>query len=183
MSETLEIAKYVIPSIVVFLTSWFTVKSFLTTKEELQRKELKAKLDELQLQNKREDKQQLIPIRLQAYERMVLFVERISPQSLIFRVQSPNQKVFQLQSALLKSIRNEYEHNLAQQLYISKESWAMLKTAKEDIVKLINNAAANTKPDDNAIELSKRIFEMSMGEKQNSEIAIEMLKKDIHKLF
>lgn len=183
MTETLEIAKYILPSIVVFLTSWFTVKGFLHTKEELQKKELKAKLDELQLQARKEDKQQIIPIRLQAYERMVLFVERISPQSLIFRVQKPNQKVFQLQTALLKNIRDEYEHNLAQQLYISKESWAMLKTAKEDIIKLINNAAANTKPDDNGIELSRRVFEMSMGQKQNSEIAIDMLKKDIHKLF
>ena len=112
-----------------------------------------------------------------------MFLERISPQSLVFRVQNPNQKVFQLHSVLLQSIRDEYEHNLAQQLYISKESWAMLKTAKEDIVKLINNAAANTKPDENSIELSRRIFEMSMGEKQNFEIAVEMLKKDIHKLF
>jgi hypothetical protein len=59
----------------------------------------------------------------------------------------------------------------------------MLKTAKEDIAKLINNAAANTKPDADGIELSRRIFEMSMGQKQNSEIAVEMLKKDIHKLF
>ncbi len=183
MSETLEIAKYIIPSIVVFLTSWLTVRSFLSTKEELQKKELKAKLDELQLNAKREDKKQIIPIRLQAYERMVLFLERISPQSLIFRVQKPGQKVFQLQSSLLKNIRDEYEHNLAQQLYITKESWAMLKVAKEDIIKLINNAAANTKPNDDGIELSRRIFEMSMGQKQNFEIAVDMLKKDIHKLF
>lgn len=184
MHETLEIAKYTIPSIVVFITAYFLLKLHLNAQEEINKRELKTQLDELRIQIKQEDKKYLTPIRLQAYERMVLFLERISPQSLVFRVQNPTQKVFQLQSALLKAIRNEYEHNLAQQLYISKESWAMLRAAKEDMVKLINTAASNLKPDELGIELSKNIFEASMGnEKLNTERAIELLKKDIHKLF
>ncbi len=184
MQETLEIAKYTIPSIVVFITAYFLLKLHLNAQEEINKKELKTQIEELRLQIKQEDKKYLTPIRLQAYERMVLFLERISPQSLVFRVQKPSQKVYQLQAALLKAIRDEYEHNLAQQLYISKESWTMLKAAKEDLVNLINNAAIDLKPDDNGIELSKRIFESVMGNKKlQTEHAIEFLKKDIQKLF
>ncbi len=184
MIETLEILKYILPSAVVFITAFFILKIFLNTQEDIKKKELHAQIEQLRLQIKQEDKKHLTPIRLQAYERMVLFLERISPSSMVFRIQKPGQKAFQLQSALLKSVRDEYEHNLAQQLYISKESWAMLKTAKEDIVKSINSAAAEIKPDDSGIDLSKKIFELSIGiEKQNTDRAIDMLKKDIHKLF
>jgi hypothetical protein len=184
MSETLEIAKYVLPSIIVLITAYFILKSFLHTQEEIKKKELQTKIDKLKLKAKQEDKKYLTPIRMQAYERMVLFLERISPHSLIFRIQKPGQNAVQLQTALLKSIRDEFEHNLAQQLYISKESWAMLKTAKEEMTKLINNAAGKVKPDDSAIELSRQIFEMSLGvEKLNTERAIDLMKKDIQKLF
>ncbi len=184
MQETLEILKYILPSLVVFLAAYFPLKIYLNAQQEISKRELKAQIDELKIQIKQEDKKYITPIRLQAYERMVLLLERISPQSLIFRIQKPGQKVFQLQSALLKAIRDEYEHNLAQQLYISKESWAMLKTAKEDLIKMINMVAAKLNPGDDAIELSKKIFEASLNQNQlNTEKAVEFLKKDIQKLF
>jgi len=184
MSETLEILKYILPSIVVLITAWLLLKSFINSQEEIQKRDLKVKIDELKLQLKQEDKKYVTPIRLQAFERIVLFLERISPQSMIFRVQKPGQKAFQLQNSLLKTIRDEYEHNLSQQLYISKESWAMVKSAKEEIVKLINTAAAEVKPDDDSIELSRRIFEATIGmEKLPTDRAIDMLKKEIYRLF
>ncbi len=184
MTETLEILKYILPSTIVFITAYFLLKIFLNSQEEIQKKELKTKIEELRMQIKHEDKRELIPIRLQAYERMVLFLERISPQSLIFRVQKPAQTVLQLQSSLHSAIRSEFEHNLAQQLYISKESWALLRAAKEEVVKLVNTAANGLKPNESGIELSKRIFELSIGESnKNTDRAIALLKKDIHKLF
>ena len=184
MHEFLEILKYILPSLVVMATAWLLLKSFLNTQEEIQKQELKKKNEELLLKLKQEDKKYITPIRLQAYERIVLFMERISPQSLIFRVQKPGQKVFQLQNALLKSIRDEYEHNLSQQLYISKESWAMVRAAKEEVVNIINKAAADLKPDDIGLELSKNIFEATIGDSRlPTDRAIEMLKKEIHKLF
>ncbi|RLD66491.1 MAG: hypothetical protein DRI84_04685 [Bacteroidetes bacterium] len=184
MTDLLEILKYILPSGIVLLTAWLLLKSFLNTQEEIQKRELKIKIDELQLKLKQEDKKYVTPIRLQAYERIVLFLERIAPQSMIFRVQKPGQKVYQLQNLLLKSIRDEYEHNLSQQLYISKESWGMVRLAKDEIVKLINTEAANVKPDDESLELSRRIFEATVGtEKLPTDRAIDMLKKEIHKLF
>ncbi len=184
MLETLEILKYILPSIVVFVTAYFLLKIFLNSQEEIQKKELQTKIEELRLQLKQEDKRELTPIRLQAYERMVLFLERISPQSLIFRVQKPTQTVLQLQSALHSAIRSEYEHNMAQQLYIGKESWSMLRTAKEEVIKLVNTASQGLDLSSSGIELSKRIFELSIGmDNKNTERAISMLKKDIQKLF
>jgi hypothetical protein len=184
MHDLLEILKYILPSLVVLFTAWLLLKSFLNTQEEIQKRDLKTKLEELQLKLKQEDKKYVTPIRLQAYERIVLFLERIAPQSMVFRVQKPGQKVFQLQNALLKTIRDEYEHNLSQQLYISKESWAMVKAAKEEVVKMINTAASEVKPDDESLELSKRIFEATIGEeKLPTDRAIEMLKKEINRLF
>ena len=184
MTELLEILKYILPAGIVLLTSWLLLKSFLNTQEEIQKRELKIKIDELNLKLKQEDKKYVTPIRLQAFERVVLFLERISPQSMIFRVQKPGQKVFQLQSMLLKTIRDEYEHNLSQQLYISKESWAMVKSAKEEVVKMVNTAAADVRPDEESIALSRRIFESTIGvEKLPTDRAIGMLKKEIHRLF
>jgi len=184
MHDLLEILKYILPSLVVLLTAWLLLKSFLNTQEEIQKRDLKTKVEELQLKLKQEDKKYVTPIRLQAYERIVLFLERIAPQSMVFRVQKPGQKVFQLQNALLKTIRDEYEHNLSQQLYISKESWAMVKAGKEEIIKLINTAASEVKPDEESMELSRRIFEATIGEeKLPTDRAIEMLKKEIHRLF
>lgn len=184
MQETLELAKYVVPSIVVLITSYFLLKIFLNSQEEIKKKELQTKIEELRLQVKQKNKKHIIPIRLQAYERMVLFLERISPQSLIFRVQAPGQRVAQLQADLLRAIRDEYEHNLAQQLYISKDSWTVLKAAKEETIELINNAASTIKPEDDSIELSKRIFETSVNAgRLNNERAIELLKRDVQNLF
>ncbi|RLD45113.1 MAG: hypothetical protein DRI86_06045 [Bacteroidetes bacterium] len=183
MLETLEILKYILPSGVVFITAYFLLKIFLNSQEEIQKKALQTQIEELRLQIKHEEKRDITPIRLQASERMVLFLERISPQSLIFRVQKPGQTVMQLQTALHSAIRSEYEHNMAQQLYISKETWGMLRTAKEEVVKLVNTASSGLKPTDNSIELSRRVFELSIENNKNTERAISMLKKDIQKLF
>jgi len=184
MTDLLEILKYILPAGIVLLTSWLLLKSFLNTQEEIRKRELKSKIEELQIKIKQEDKKYVTPIRLQAFERVILFLERISPQSLIFRVQKQGQSASQFQRSLLKTIRDEYEHNLSQQLYISKESWAMVKAAKEEVVKMINTAAAEVKPDDQSLELSRKVFELMVGtEKQSTDRAIEMLKKEIQKLF
>lgn len=184
MHEFIEILKYILPSLVVMATAWVLIKSFLNTQEEIKKQELKKKNEELLLKLKQENKKYVTPIRLQAYERILLFLERISPYSLIFRVNKPGQKVYQLQNEMLKSIRDEFEHNVSQQLYISKESWAMVKAAKEEMVKIINTAAADLKPDEPAMELSRKIFENIIGDNiLPTERAINMLKSEIQKMF
>lgn len=100
-----------------------------------------------------------LPLRLQACERCVVFLERITPDSLIVRVNKNENTVAELQSKLLSSIRSEFEHNISQQLYVSSESWSYLVNAKNNIVGLINSCSMKLTPDMQAIELSKLIIE------------------------
>lgn len=100
-----------------------------------------------------------LPLRLQACERCVVFLERITPDSLIVRVNRDENTVAELQAKLLSSIRSEFEHNISQQLYVSSDSWTYLVNAKNNIVGLINSCSIKLTPSMQAIELSKLIIE------------------------
>jgi len=173
MNELLDILKYILPSLVVFVAVYFVLISFLEN-------DSKKRIMEIKLANQKT----ITPIRLQAYERIVLFLERISPNNLILRVSRKEYNAFQLQSSLIKTIRGEFEHNLSQQLYISTPAWEIVKKTKEDIIKLINTAAASVNDDANANELAKKIIEMNF--KNNKAIvfpAIEFIKKEVTHIF
>lgn len=100
-----------------------------------------------------------LPLRLQAYERCIVFLERISPDSLVVRVNKGEDTVASLQARLLSGIRSEFEHNISQQLYVSQETWVYVVNAKNNIVGLINSCSSRLHPDMRAIELSKLIIE------------------------
>ncbi len=177
LSSILEILKYVLPSVVVFFTAIYLIKQFLENDN-------KKRMLEMKINNQANNQRFITPIRLQAYERIVLFMERISPNSLIIRVSTPSMTSMQMQTAMIKVIREEYEHNLSQQLYISRQSWDLVKTAKEELVKLINNAAASIDGNANCTELAKVIFEISAkAEKLPVEIALDFVKTEIQEQF
>ncbi len=122
----------------------------------------------------------LIGLRIQAYERMTLFLERINPPNLIPRIAASGQSVLTFQSLLLQSIREEYEHNLSQQLYISDLAWESCKTAKENIIQLIIQSAASFNNADDASLMAGKIL-TSGFEKENNPVenALQLLKKEI----
>ncbi|HBS88449.1 MAG TPA: hypothetical protein DEA97_17955 [Bacteroidales bacterium] len=129
------------------------------------------------------NRKMITPIRLQAYERITLFLERIAPDSLIRKLQHQGMKSKQLQSEMINLIRAEYEHNLSQQIFISAEAWEVVKSAKENTVKIINSAADNVKPEDPALELGKEILESIMEmDKAPNQVAIDFIKKEV-KIF
>ena len=117
----------VLPAMVVFMTSFLMLKKFFQEK---------AGQDLLEL--KKVTSQNVLPNRLQAFERMTLFLERISPENLIMRVQQPGMSANLLHNNLLKTLRSEYEHNMAQQIYISVTTWDKIKTSKEETTRMIN---------------------------------------------
>jgi hypothetical protein len=90
----------------------------------------------------------------------------------------------QLHSELLAAIRAEFEHNLTQQLYVSRESWEMVKNARTNLVNIINEAAKSIEPDSPSLKLSQTILE-EMIEKEASpvDVAIDFIKKEIKGLF
>jgi hypothetical protein len=104
----------------------------------------------------------ITPVKLQAYERVVLFLERISPESLIMRTAKPDMTALQLHSAMISSIRGEFEHNLSQQIYMSNEAWEMIKNAKETVVRVINTIATQLPPTATGEELSRSLIEEVM---------------------
>lgn len=126
----------------------------------------------------------IIPLRIQAYERIILFLERISPDSLLTRHNQTGLTCRQFHTILLTSIRNEYEHNLSQQVFISSKAWEMVKNARTQMTKIINTAAEKINPNAPSIEFSKKILEIA-GEydKLPTQVAIEFIKKEIQMLF
>ena len=173
MNDILEILKYTIPALIVFLTTAIMIRGFFRNEEQ------RRSMHETDL-----NREKTLPIRMQAYERMALFLERISPESLIMRVNKPDMTAAQLQSELLSTIRSEYEHNVAQQVYISSETWELIKTAKNNIISLVNSAADQLKDDATSLTLSQKIFEQLIQLKSvPTTQALESLKKEMERLF
>jgi hypothetical protein len=130
------------------------------------------------------NKNVITPIQLQAYERLTLFLERISPDALVMRLNKENMTSQQLQNEILKTIRAEFDHNLSQQVYISSKAWEMIKHAKERTIKLINTTATAVKPDTPAIHLSKAVLEkVAEQDEIATRTAIEYLKKEVRNYF
>lgn len=173
MDEILEIVKLILPSLVVLATTVFLVKKYL---ESTQRDQM--------LNLKQASQKEILPRRLQAYERLVLFLERISPNSLVMRVHKTGMSGKLLQSELLKAVRQEYEHNIAQQVYMSTESWNLVKSAKEETIQLINIAASKVNDNATGVDFAQKIFELSaMLDVMPTDNALNHLKKDIQRFF
>lgn len=173
MDTFLEILKYILPSLIMFGALYFVMNRFLDTEH---RKQLSIL--------KKENISITTPLRLQAYERFTLFLERIVADKLILRVNRPGMDAKFLKAALLKTIEEEFNHNLTQQLYISVSTWETVKRAKEETIKIINVAGANVPPDAQGAALAKNIFDIVTSlEKQPAQFAILTLKKEIRQLF
>lgn len=125
----------------------------------------------------------VLPNRLQAYERIALFLERISPESLILREQNINLNCLLFHSILLKSIRSEYEHNVAMQIYLTPKTWYLVVTAKDEIIKLINTTAREVNPELPSMEMGKAILERANGDcRFHLRAALEAIQQEVHKL-
>ncbi len=126
----------------------------------------------------------ITPAKLQAYERMVIFLERIAPDSILTRVNNINElTALQLQKSILQQVKQEWEHNISQQLYIRQDTWIMLSNAKESLIQLTNTCAAEVTLDSTALEYAKHIIQtFNKVEKTPASIAMNMLKRDIFKI-
>lgn len=148
MEILLDLIKIFLPASMVLYGVFLVVKAFLN--KEYEKKIIEYKMDNTKI---------VLPIRLQAYERVCLFLERISLNNLIIRINNPAFSAGQMQQALLSEIRNEFNHNLSQQVYMSDEAWLAVRKSMEDIVGIINKAGEQTPSDARGIELAKKIFD------------------------
>lgn len=173
MKEVLEILKYVIPSLVTGGVVYFIFDSFYKKEER-----------KLLVEVKRENNKVTLPSRLQAYERLVLLMERISPGALVMRMSTSGITSTQMHAELLKALRSEFDHNITQQVYVSRTAWEAVKNAKEETVKLVNYAASHVGPDAKGVDLAKTILEMTMKlDNLPTQIACDVLREEAGGLF
>jgi hypothetical protein len=168
-----DFIKILLPAAAVMYGMFLTVRSFLN-------KDFEKKLIDIRIKNN----EIVLPIRLQAYERMALFLERISPHNLIIRVNDPAYNVAQLHQRMLMEIREEYNHNLSQQVYMSDQAWGLVKNSMEEVIAVINKSSNNMPPDARGIELAKMIFENLVQRNEDPvNKALKFMKKEIQQVF
>lgn len=169
----LDIVKYSLSGLCVFFIAYLVIRPYLD-------QQLKLRLLDL-----RKDSQgTLLPLRLQAYERLILLVERINPVNLLLRISASGLSVAEYQQVLKSEIREEFQHNATQQLYVSSQAWSTVAKIKEDTLALINNAAQSLPADASPIELSKLILHhLSSLEDNPYESAAQIIKGDVQQMF
>ena len=162
-----------VPPIIVAVTVYFTIRKSYE-------KELKKQVLDL----KHHSKEVITPIRLQSYERIALFLERMKPESLLLRNPPNALTASQYRTVLLSAIRSELEHNLSQQVYISSALWDATKKAKEETVKIINVADGKVGFNASATDLATKILEIGVELPSNpSDDALNLLRGEIKELY
>ena len=144
--------------------------------------EQKSRLLQMKADERREALKVATPIRLQAYERMALFLELISPNSLVLRCYQPGMDLKLLQGVMTKNIRDEWEHNLSQQVYLGQATWVRIREAKEEMINLVNSAAVTLADTDDPTRLAAAIF-ASAAQHSPADQALEALHQEINELF
>ncbi|BDD10806.1 hypothetical protein FUAX_32380 [Fulvitalea axinellae] len=168
-----DLLKVLVPAAIVMYAMYLTVRSFLSNDFEKKSLDLKIRNRELYLPN-----------RLQAYERICLLLERSRIESLLGRINQQAFSIREFQVVLVNEVRNEFNHNLAQQVYMSDKSWDMVRTAIEDMVSQINQAAESCKEDDKSLVLARKLVENAMV-RENDPLAEALLavKAEVRTLF
>jgi hypothetical protein len=173
MDALVEFGKILIPASIVLYAAYLLVRTFIQKEINLKTLEVRSRSIET-----------VLPNRLHAYERMTLFLERMSPQNLLVRLNTRNMNVREFQQLLLTEVRNEYNHNISQQVYISEEVWELIKSAKEDLIVTINDSASELGTESTSLDLAKKIFEKSI-QKSSDPLAhaLSQLKQEIQRTF
>ncbi|SFE51531.1 hypothetical protein [Thermophagus xiamenensis] len=170
--ETTQIVWILSPTLVIAIFTLVLVKWFLDQESRRRKQEFLMRSGETVLKH-----------RLQAFERLALYLQRISPETLVLREQRKEMNAFQLQNHLLKTLRSEFNHNMAMQIYMPADTWELIKKAREEVARLINTTAAQVPPTVPSFELGRRIIENS-GESANHAVkqALESLQKNVEEL-
>ncbi|GAA0762811.1 DUF7935 family protein [Psychroflexus lacisalsi] len=170
-SELLGYLSYLIPSIIVGVIAFYFFKTFVDHQKEMQYMELR-----------KENRSEVLPLRLQAFERLVLFLERISPGQLLSRIKPVGENKYDYENLLIASIEQEFEHNLVQQVYVSQKCWEAIKASKNSTISLIRKTAMSDK-----ITSAQKLREVVLTElferSSPSDTGIAFLKNEIRQLF
>jgi len=171
--ELYSLATIFLVALIVMIGFYLTLTTLAEKFFEKQRWDIRSKNTEI-----------ILPLRLQAYERMCLFLERITPNQLLLRTAGSASNALEFQQILLREIREEFNHNLAQQVYMSNDAWEQVKKAVNEVQSLINRAAAEVEDEAPANELGRKIFEQVIQqETQPCTLALRIVKEEVQQIF
>lgn len=171
VDKIFEVFLYAVPALITGMIAYYFFKEH-TKNEDGRRRFLLHK--ELQVNS--------LPLRLQAYERMVLFLERITPSKLLVRVAPTSSDEDTYESLLVATIEQEFEHNLSQQIYVSEECWNIIVAAKNATIQLIRKAGLLEKTG-TADKLREVILTEMMEKRAPSDAAISFIKNEISDMW
>jgi hypothetical protein len=169
--KLLEIAAYTIPALITGGVAFIMMQKFYNSEESKRKFELV-----------RENQKQALPIRLQAYERMVLLLERINPTQLLIRVAPTGSSKDDYATLLSHHIQTEFEHNLTQQIYLTAETWNIVLKAKNSTIQMIRKNAIREDVA-NADKMREAIMLELTETEAPSNIAISFLKEELKRVF
>jgi hypothetical protein len=173
MESFVLLLEILLPAIVVGAVAYLIIRSYLNYEEGRQSLEIEKSKQDI-----------IFPVRMQAYERITLFLERITPDSLVRRVLKTNTSARLFQSDLIAIIRSEYEHNISQQVYLTANSWSMVKTATEETIRLVNITGSQMPPSATASDLAEQILHITAKvSKFPTQVALEQVKKEFTQYF
>lgn len=179
-----EVFLYFIPAFIVMAGMFLISKRFLDEQHLTIRKFLEKDLQLKVIEDRNARQRDSLPLKLQAFERLILFLERISPNSLLVRVHRGGMAASQLQSELVSTIRAEFEHNLSQQIYVSEQAWEEVKDGKEEMIRIINNAFSHVGANASGIQMSSQIFEQVLKmENVPTQKAVDFIKSEAKKIL
>lgn len=130
----------------------------------------------------KENQKEAFPLRLQAYERMALFLERIAPSKLLTRIKPTSSNKEDYESLLIANVEQEFEHNLAQQIYVSDECWTIITAAKNATIQIIRKANMLEKTK-TANELRENILTELMDKQSPSKAALSYVKQEVGEMW
>jgi len=162
---------YVVPAIITGLIAYYFFKEHINNEDNRRSYLLKK---DMQIN--------AMPLRLQAYERMALFLERISPNKLLIRVIPNSSDKEQYEALLIKSIEQEYEHNLSQQIYLSDSCWNIINASKNATIQLIRKASMLEKTD-TANKLREVVLTEMMEKRAPSDAALSYIKEEVSSMW
>lgn len=169
----LDILKMAIPAVLVIIAFYIILKQKRNDDESIFIREMQ-----------KEAMSEILPKRLSAYERLIIFLERINPPSLMTRIPPANMSAKQYQAVLIANIRTEFEHNLAQQIYVEKATWYLTAVAKENVIALILGVAQNIGENAKAQDLQKMaLASLQKMEEMPTQAAVNSLLGEVKNLF
>ncbi|MEO9482128.1 MAG: hypothetical protein ABJG47_01725 [Ekhidna sp.] len=173
MEMVYDLLKITIPAALMLYLAYLLVRSFL-----------QKQLDEIAFSVRQKNQEIVVPIRLQAYERIVLLLERITPSNLISRLSSSDYTAEEFQQILIHEIRNEFNHNLSQQVYMSDSAWTYVTTAVEQTISIVNSSTNSLDEKAKGFDLARAILENTAGEEMDTpKQAIKYIKEEIQDVF